>query len=168
MTRKEYEAEIVALKKRIAELETAQIEEELPAPPHPRWKPEPGYYYYCIEPNPSSPISFYYYGGELTAVLENEFDIGNLFRTREDAGFAAERLKVLAEMKEWAGNYDDLWILLYAGPNKAIVPEIVTNGEFTRGEMRFATREDAENCIRAVGADRIIKYYFEISQEEKK
>ena len=86
----------------------------------------------------------------------------------EAAEFVRERRKVLNEMREWAGKWNDLWILLYVGPNKAIVPEIVTNGEFTRGEMRFATREDAENCIRAVGGDRIIKYYFEISQEEKK
>ena len=163
MTRKEYEAEIAALKKRIAELETAQIEEEPPAPPHPRWKPEQGYYYYCVEPNPSSPISFYYYGGELTAVLENEFDIGNLFRTIEDAGFAAERLKVLAEMREWAGKWCDTWCIYYT--DGRIEPlSVRTFKDITYGEMRFATNEDAQNCIKAVGEDRIKKYYFIIPE----
>lgn len=164
MTRKEYEAEIVALKKRIAELETAQIEEESPAPPHPRWKPEQGYYYYCVEPSTDSPISFYYNGGDRTTLFEKEFDIGNVFRTIAAAEFAAERLKVLAKMREWAGNWDDGVALKYDGTTKLISTTFISPRQYTFGEMRFATKEDAINCIKTVGEDRIKKYYFMIPE----
>lgn len=163
MTRKKYEAEIVALKKRIAELETAQIEEEKTTPPHPRWKPEQGYYYYCVEPNSVSLVSFYYCDADRTALLEGDIDIGNVFHTREDAEFAAERLKVLAEMREWAGKWNDPHAIAYVKKTQIVVNDRLST--ISHGEMRFATIEDAENCIKAVGEDRIKKYYFRVSEE---
>lgn len=164
MTQKEYKDEIASLKAKIAQLENALIEEEKAAPPHPRWKPELGYYYYCVEPNSVSLVSFYYCDEDRTALLEGDVDIGNVFRTREDAEFAAERLKVLAEMREWAGNvFDDYAIALGHDTNIKVVPR---REWCSLGEMRFATEEDAKNCINTVGEDRIIKYYFMITEDE--
>lgn len=153
MTKKEYNDRLAELQAQLDELKNAQIED---APPHPRWRPNRTEKYYSIN-NQSCIIQNMWVD---TLWDEDAYSIGNVFATIEAANFAGERLKVIAEMREWAGDWNDTWALLYAGPNKVILSDIVTNGEFTRGEMRFATREDAKNCIRAVGADRIIKYYF--------
>lgn len=169
MTRQEKQNRIDTLKRLLEETEGITADEDtensMATPPHPRYKPRLTEGYYTLGSNGLiSPIVSF----EENISTDYMYESGNIFHTDKEAYFVKERLKVLAEMREWAGNWNDLWVLLYVGPDKAILPEIVVNGEFTRGEMRFATREDAENCIRAVGADRIIKYYFKISQEEKK
>ena len=82
------------------------------------------------------------------------------------AEFAIERLKVLAEMREWAGDWDDVFVLTYMGSEDIVRACTVVSFRNTFGEMRFATKEDALNCIKAVGEDRIKKYYFMIPEEE--
>lgn len=168
MTKKEYEKKIDELQAQIDELRYARIDEtksELSTPPHPRWKPEQGYYYYCVEANLVSDISFYYNGGDRDALLENEIDIGNVFRTKSEAEFAVERLKVLAEMREWAGNSYDGAYIFYHRPTD----QIITNWDSVHfhGGIRFKSTDDAENCIKAVGKERIKKYYFMITEEKE-
>ena len=157
MTKEEYEKKIAELQAQIDELRNERIEATkiaLPTPPHPRWIPEDrGCYYYLDE------------GGWITEtnregfLLKDKYKIGNVFKTIDAANFAAERLKVLAEMREWAGNWHDRWRLYYC--DGRIEPEAVYIGEdVTYGEMRFASEADARNCINAVGEERLKKYYF--------
>lgn len=148
------------LKAQIAELH--ERGEEKPKPPHPR-------------PYPVDDQIMYYVNsmGELdeTTWISDRFDlgarkIGNVFMTSDAAKFAAERLKVLAEMREWAGNWDDEFTLRYEKSGR-VNTFFITSTYRSYGEMRFATWEDAEGCIKAVGEYRIKKYYFMIPEEEK-
>ena len=84
--------------------------------------------------------------------------------TEEAAEYAAEYYKVLAEMREWAGEWNDPWAIVYSPP--MLAPMNLHVAECSEGELRFATREDAKNCIDAVGRDRLIKYYFGVRDHE--
>lgn len=164
-------AQMAELEKLQAETENAHAEliaqiaelkergEEKPMPPHPRWMPQKdeGYWVIC---NALGTYSWdndesdnYYY----TAC--------NVFKTRDAAKFALEYLKVIVEMREWAGKWDDEYTLRYE-KNGRIAAFSISLPHKSYGEMRFATREDAMNCIKAVGEERLIRYYFGKPEEE--
>ena len=100
------------------------------------------------------------------SIDENAYAIGNCFKTKEDAEFEAERLKVIAELKRFAKerfeaenfNYyiyydtvnDEVWC-------NTVVQDITAN-------IHFESEEIAEQAIKTVGADRIKKYYFRIEE----
>ena len=155
----ELEADYKKLEKTIYELKNAEIEEENTTPPHPRPYPECNENYLYVNPM-----------GEVdeTNWTSDRFDlgvhkVGNVFMTEKAAEFAVERLRVLAEMKEWAGEYGDPVSIAYIeGEDKVdAIAALYPN----RGEMVFASYEDADNCIKAIGADRIKKYYFGIDND---
>ena len=172
---------IKELEKKMAELDELQAEtenahakliaqmaelkergEEKPKPPHPRWEPENGERYYYLDCDgwieSSETIS--------SECKKYKADIGNLFNSVEEAKFAAERLKVLAEMREWAGKWDDTFVLTYIGNDDFVQISSVLMSRNTFGEMRFATKEDAEGCIKAVGKERLLRYYFMVPEED--
>ncbi len=149
------------LNTQIAELK-AQREE--PKSPHRRWRPIFNENYYFIQE------------AEVREFIWNEdrhdnafYSVGNVFMTKEAANFAVERLKALAEMREWAGSWDDPYAIAYVKYNYQDARLIVVDntGYSSFGEMRFATSEDAKNCINKVGEDRIKKYYFMIPEEKQ-
>lgn len=171
MTRDNYEERIAELKdryeERINELQDRIYEltgKPKLQPPHPRWMPEiDGIYYYIYSKEAHNT-----YWGDTTYNIGN-YSVGNVFKTKEEAEFAVERLKALAEMREWAGNYNDPYAIAYIGFNNQDVQIIVVDnmGYSSFGEMRFATSKDAKNCINEVGEDRIKKYYFMVPEGEQ-
>lgn len=164
-----YEKEVVDML--IKAFKNAKEEDapKMSTPPHPRWMPkESEFYYYIMDTggihidrwNSDNIDKFRFSTG-------NVFRRDNVFQISAEAEFALERLKVIAEMREWAGhNYDGAYIY-YHRPSDEIM--INWNGESTYcfGEIRFKCVDDAENCIKAVGKDRIKKYYFMIPEDEK-
>lgn len=162
MTRQEYEAKLADLQSQIEELKQIEIEAELPTPPHPRPKLNDGEKYYYNEHDGST---FGYFWND-TDWDFGRFAIGNVFLTEKAAKFAAERLKVLAEMREWSGKPNDPYQLVIDYNISEFIVNRIDFPYLTNGEMRFATKDDAENCIKAVGADRIKKYYFMIPEDK--
>ena len=161
MKRKEYEQRLESLEREIAALKQETVDDEsTPKPPHPRWMPvfNETYYLICRD---ASILSFNWDCGNIDTGL---FTAANVYKSREAAEFDAERRKVLAEMHEWAGNWDDPWKISCDSYRVEAVRDILR--DITFGEMRFATREDAENCIKAVGEDRLKKYYFRIGDNK--
>ena len=169
----------VKLKAQMAELEKLQAEtenahakliaqmaelkergEEKPKPPHPRWKANFGEEYFIIR---DRVIAYYSSNDGFDDAMHN---IGNYFSSKEEADFALERLKVLTEMREWAGKWDDTFVLTYVGNNDFVQISSVLMSRNTFGEMRFATKEDAEGCIKAVGKERLLRYYFMVPEED--
>lgn len=159
MTREEYEQRLEALEREIADLKRENVEDGL-TPPHqrPELKRRDQYYYVASD---GTVLSLAWTNSLIDCSLR---DFCNVFRTYDAAKYAAEYYKVLAEMHEWAGKWDDSWRIVYTPP--FIVPMDVALKTCSAGEMRFATREDAENCIKAVGKDRLIKYYFGVRDHE--
>lgn len=145
------------INKQIEELKTA-----LPAPPHPRWKPNGGQTYFYL--GRDGDIGFFKWDG--VSVDRNIYDSANVFMSEAEAKFALEKRKVLAEMNEWAGhNYDGAYIY-YHRPSDDILTSWGNDSTCCFGDIHFKCVDDAENCIKAVGKERIKKYYFGISDKE--
>lgn len=140
---------------------------ERPMPPHPRWKPLPGDDYYFIgNAGDVYDDGIDEYFGRGGALSNSRAEIGNLFAKADGAFAAVMRLKTLAEMREWAGKWDDKFVLIYIGNDDRVSVSTILIRRNTFGELRFATKEDAENCIKAIGKDRLKKYYFMIPEEK--
>lgn len=93
--------------------------------------------------------------------------IGNMFLTKEDAEFARERLKVIAELKKYAKEFsDEEWsndfyvkhYIAYEYSRKEIV--FLSTVTTSRGNIYFCEKEKAKEAVDAVGEERIKKYYF--------
>lgn len=162
MTKEEYENKIAELQTQIDELKKAKVEEDLPTPPHPRWKPERDEPYYTIHVGCACAGLNTWDSDTLDGDI---YSLGFVFKTEVETEFAIERLKVIAEMREWAGTFGDKYV-------------IVVDKDSTHWRLRptccewlgfpatiyFATIEDAYGCIEAVGEERIKKYYFMIPE----
>lgn len=97
--------------------------------------------------------------------------IGNTFLTGEEAEFARERLKVIAELKKYAKEFsDEEWM------NKDL-PKYHIGFEYKFGdfscyianlrkglEIYFESIQKANEAIEAVGKDRVKKYYLGVKE----
>lgn len=162
----EYNAKIQEMERRLAAaeeelraLKARDNKDDLPEPPHPKPKLKQGERYYCTENNGDT----HSYAWWNTVWDSERLAIGNVFRTVGAANYAAEYLRVLAEMREWAGTWNDPWYLRYDGNEIVACQRFVLT--LSLGEIRFATEADAKNCIKAVSEDRLKKYYFCVPEE---
>ncbi len=162
MKRSEYEAKMADLQKQIEELKKVEIEEDR------RWKPSLDERYYYTSGS-----------GQIlrekwidTVIDNNRYAIGNCFKTYEEAEFAQERLKVLAELKEFAeqdgaewGGYTEHYYIYYDFDEHFV--DTCWTKESACAELYFAAEKDADLAIEAVGEDRIKKYYLRIKEGEE-
>ena len=91
------------------------------------------------------------------------FAIGNYFRTKEEAEFMVERLKVLQELRELANGYKfehkkANYYMAYDCSTQII--EISACYYLLTNDICFNTKEDIENAINTIGEERLKKYYF--------
>jgi hypothetical protein len=126
-----------------------------------RWKPENNTMYWYM-----------YNGGAIACVpwYDDEADhdffaIGNCFRTKEDAKFAVERLKVIAELKEYAETKErsntagvQHWHLAYDLSTREVVGTF--SFSMLNGDIFFENEKTLQKAIDAVGKERIKKYYL--------
>ena len=101
----------------------------------------------------------------------NRQRIGNTFLTEEDAKFARERLKVIAELKKYAKEFSDeegknmnlpKHYLFYDYEDHVISIGCVY---YSKGNgIYFGSKEKAQEAIKAVGEDRIKKYYLGVKE----
>lgn len=138
--------------------------EAKPKPPHPRWKPSKSEEWYAI----GTLGSIRRYRADIDSLALDWCDaVANVFRSEDDAKFVIERRRVLAEMREWAGAINDSWHIYYTSKEKKLCVGMRTIPHLLYGDLRFATEEDAKNCIKAVGEERLKKYYFMIPEDEE-
>lgn len=160
MNKQEILDEIAELKERLNSLE--KMYNSL-TPPNKRWRAKKGDCYYYMN-----------HAGAICSDTEGEqikdthrYRIGNYFETVYDADFERERLKVIAELREWATPADDFDFTFNTNEIKKYI--IVLESDkitvekyyaYQPSELCFISREMATNAINAVGEERIIKYYF--------
>lgn len=89
-------------------------------------------------------------------------EIGNIFKTREQAEFAVEKLKVEAELRKYSspfkGNNKNYCIEL-CSPYERVT--LYSYEQFRiQGVIYFESREKAQQAIESVGEQRIKKYIF--------
>lgn len=97
--------------------------------------------------------------------------IGNIFRTKAEADFAIEKLKVIHELKQFAISKDKwskgtpYWTI---GLNLDLNSLTIMNAgcHIKYGEIYFSTRKMAEKAIEAVGEERVKKYYLCVEEEQ--
>ena len=141
--------ELKALKERIAELEEQEKQE--------REFPQYGNTYWCI--NAYGGVSKEIWDGY--DIEKDMFEIGNGFRTEQEAEFAVEKLKVEAELRKfsrpfhWGG---ENWILSM-GTNKDIFL-VYEDDEMNQGAIYFEDEYKANEATDTVGEERIKKYIF--------
>ena len=142
--------ELKALKQRITELEELAKDEQ--------GFPQNGDNYWYINP--------------LGIVLRDEWldfvserymiEIGNVFKTEQDAHFAVEKLKVEAELRKFSRPFE------YGKFNYCLLFDIDGNNFRTdvtsycpsQGAIYFESEEKAQEAVSAVGKERIKKYIF--------
>jgi hypothetical protein len=100
---------------------------------------------------------------------KGSFSIGNIFRTKEEAKFAVEQFKVIAEMKRCGGvfidkhNRDEYFFLtrlrkdVYIGGTKLICET---------PSMFFNDYDSALKALNTIGEERLLKYWFCVEVEE--
>lgn len=101
----------------------------------------------------------------------NRERIGNAFLTVEDALFARERLKVIAELKKYAKEFsNEEWMNQNIGKHYIIFDFINRMITFDcsycwkGNEIDFESEEKAREAIEAVGEDRVKKYYLGVKE----
>ena len=142
--------EINSLKQRVAELEQqAKQEKEFP-------QVEDDYWYVLGD---AEVIFTVWYGDDYD---KGRLSIGNVFKTKEQAEFAVEKLKVEAELRKFSRpfkygdwNFEILW------NNHENNIELDWSGYVVRQSViYFESGEIAEKAIESVGEERIKKYIF--------
>ena len=93
---------------------------------------------------------------------EGAYDIGNTYRTKEEAEFVVEKIRTEAELRRFSKPFER------GGSNYYILSDVyendltISNMGFYRcqGTIYFESEEKAEEAIRMVGKKRIEKYIF--------
>ena len=89
-------------------------------------------------------------------------EIGNMFRTKEQAEFAVEKLKVEAELRKFSrpfekGEYNSYIFFYIDGDYLKVGHKVSTPSQ---GAIYFKSEEKAKQAIQIVGEERIKKYLF--------
>ena len=93
------------------------------------------------------------------------YEIGNVFKTKEEALFEVEKRKVLHELRMMGkpfvrGKFN---LVIYMEDENIIISRAILNTLY--GNYYFRTKDEAENAIKKIGEDRIKKYLFGIDEE---
>ena len=161
MRSKEYEERLDDLQNQIDELKKVKIEEEKKSR---RWKPAVGDIYWYI----SCAGTVRYHTWDDEDEDKQCYAIGNCFKTEEEAEFEVERLKVIAELKEFEEPEDYKWdgenrhYYLYCNDNELKTQHVWSLHETDR--IYFESDEKAKEAVKAIGKDRIKKYYLGVKE----
>ena len=136
------------------------------------WKPEDREKYYYIDGYSCATEDSW----EGLEVDIDRFDIGNAFKTREEAEIALERARVKAELQKYALEHNDpekeAWnndnghyMIAF---NHRVNDLFITRGYYIEEESAtcFTSAPIARDAIEAVGGERILKYIFGVEVEE--
>lgn len=131
------------------------------------WKPkDEEEYYYIISGGAINSQKYQAFFND-----KSRYEIGNCFKTEEEAEFAVERQKIITELKRFAQEHNDKinwnngrWkyylVYDYHYPVKDI--SIYSTIYVKRNGIFFTSKEIAQQAIDTIGADRLKKYYFEV------
>lgn len=130
------------------------------------WKPKFGDMYYVIT----------IYGGVSSMKWADDnydrsvYEVGNCFKTREEALFEAERRRVIKELKDFADEHNDMlnwnntdqykYYIVFGTEGNCI--DYFCSSRFKGVNIYFTCREFAEQAVKQVGEERIKKYYLQV------
>lgn len=139
-----------------------------------RWKPEYKESYFYI----SGHGGIDHCGCWLCDGIDNKyFNLRNCFKTKEEAEFELERRKIIAELHNYADEYnatDIDWdkrnqqkcFIYYSYTESKFEISFTTLDRRIGDDIYFTSYEVAESAIKHVGKNRILKYVFGIEVDE--
>ena len=133
------------------------------------WKPKQGETYYYVE-NVGEVLGDCNTNHE---VDKNRINLGNCFKTKEEAEHMVEKLKVINELKNFAleNNAEEIdwknlkqvkWAIAYSRIYKNLELNDWRNTQFSSSNIYFTSKEITQKAIETIGEDRIKKYYFDV------
>lgn len=101
----------------------------------------------------------------------DRYEIGNCFKTKEEAEFALEKVKVETELRrfaeenneheiDWKNKKQEKWFIFYNCKEEIINPIYLY--DFYICNICFTSEEIARQAIKSIGEERLKKYYFRI------
>lgn len=135
------------------------------------WAPKDGEMYHFLQSDGYIDVKAY----RKDNVYDNKrFNLGNYFKTYEEAEFARERLKVIAELKRfaidnneaelnWHDSSQTKWCIGYNYLKNRIEFKLLYR--YQTNNIYFSSAEVAQKAIDTIGEDRIKKYYVGITDE---
>ena len=132
------------------------------------WKPEEEEEFYTLFGDGS--IDELAWGNNADRI--KRYEIGNCFKTKDEAKFTLEKLKVITELRryalehnekeiDWNDEDQDKFGLYFCHKSKKIL--INTYNFSQHNFIYFTSKEIAQAAIETIGEDRIKKYYFEVN-----
>jgi hypothetical protein len=131
--------------------------------------PQTGDTYYCVYGDGDIGFSTF------DDMYETDCDrrsFGNVFKTKKEAEFKKEQLKVFHELEQLADN-DQPWdntqlhyAIYYDNKRDIIMFECWFNNQYLPNTYYFKSRESVQAAINKIGKDRLKKYYFCIPEDE--
>lgn len=98
-----------------------------------------------------------------TEIDNKRLSFGNAFKTKEQAEFAAEKLRVEAELRKFSRPFDYERFNHFIKIHQDGTIEIHFDKSFqNQGTIYFESGEKAAEAIKSVGAERIKKYIFRV------
>lgn len=97
---------------------------------------------------------------------------GNCFKTREEAEYMAEKLKIINKLKELSNikfneTNDRYYMIVYNKDDEEIISDFCYSLNPIPFNVFFKTREDCENAISTIGEENLKRYYFDIEEEKQ-
>ena len=147
----------MGLLNRIEELEKELAELKCKVKEGPKF-PEYGDIYWCIDAEGIVYVNTF----EGIQADRNILEIGNVFKTAEEAEFVVEKLKVEAELRKFSKPFESGEISYYLFFN---IESDCLDTHFTsycppQGSIHFESEEKAQQAIKSAGEERIKKYIF--------
>lgn len=131
--------------------------------------PSKGDTYYYIDDEGNVSYSKLYCPEDTSYIDINRRNIGNIFKTKEEAEFERERLKVLNELKslsdddqEW-DNENTHYYIVYELDSDKLNVWYNRIAKLTHPYW-FKSEESAKNAIETIGEDRLKKYVLNIKE----
>ena len=136
------------------------------------WKPELNEMYYAI-----SDVVNIFETRNNSEIDDKRHNIGNCFKTKEEAEFALEKQKVITELKrfalennecelDWNDNEKSKYFIVYNYLKNKIQVESLCYTKFGGNNIYFSSMKVAKKAIEKIGEDRLKKHYFEVNDNE--
>lgn len=155
----------------LTEEQEKQIKDYLGIKNSKKWRPKQNERYYIVTTRLTVGEAFYTVHDEIN---DARLFVNNCFKTKEEAKFRLEQIKVYYELKnfadenndeiDWKNKYQEkYYFCLNHSDNSFGICDV----EFAEdiGRIYFSSKELAKQAIKKVGADRIKKYLFGVEDE---
>lgn len=133
------------------------------------WQPKQSEIYYSILANGSIDYTTY---DSNNRIDKQRLSSGNCFKTAEEAQCMLKKIKIINQLRKMSnisfeGNTETKkWFVVYDCDCQKIGYNYMYTNKIAPFNIYFATKEDCENAVKAIGERDLKKYYFDIKDNQ--